>query len=94
MLQTDVILAKISNRLAATLVVLFLISGCTKDPGAVASCNVDRKDLPKLLQSIKPLIEKGFGNPEIQILQRVAASTPVKEYSTKDFSITHRRGGG
>jgi hypothetical protein len=90
MLQIDLLPAKISNRLAATFVVLLFILGCTKCPGAGASCNVDRKDLPKLLQSIKPSIEKGFGDSEIQVLQRLADSTPVKEYATKDFSITHR----
>ena len=90
MLQTDVLLAKIPNRLTTSFVILLLISSCTRSQGAVASCNVDRKDLPKLLQSIKPLIEKGFGDPEIQVLQRLADSTQVKKYATKDFSITHR----
>jgi hypothetical protein len=82
--------ARTRNRFAISFLNLLFILGCTRGHGAEASCNVDRKDLPKLLQSIKPLIEEGFGNSEIRFLQHLADTTPVKEYATKDFPIIHR----
>ena len=43
-----------------------------------------------MLQSIKPLIEKGFGDAEIQLLQRLADSTPATKYASKDLPITYQ----
>ena len=70
--------------------VVFLMAGCSHLPTADASCNLEPKNLPDLLHSIRPLIGGGYGDPEIEALQRLAESTPVKETGVKTFSISYR----
>jgi len=51
---------------------------------------LEPRDLPKLLQAIRPFVEKGFGQSEIDAVERLAASTPVKSTGTKTFPISYR----
>lgn len=55
-----------------------------------ASCNLEPPDLPRLLRAIEPLIEKGFSDTEIDAVQRLSVSTPVKRTGTKTFPISFR----
>src|SRR5262249_18370052 len=68
----------------------FLTSACAHGQTADASCNLEPKDLPKLLQAIRPLAEKGFSDSEIEAIQRLSVSTPVKSTGTKTFPISYR----
>jgi hypothetical protein len=68
----------------------FLASACGRGQSGSASCNLEPPGLPKLLQAIKPLIEKGFSETEIDTVQRLAVSTPVKHTGTKTFPISYR----
>jgi hypothetical protein len=70
------------------LCISLLISGCSRGQWTEASCNLEPKDLPRLLQAIRPLIEKGYGDAEVETLQRLAETTPVKETRTKILPIT------
>ena len=47
-------------------------------------------DLPKLLSAISPLVKKGFGESEIDAVQRLFASTAVKATGAKTFPISYR----
>jgi hypothetical protein len=69
--------------------VVCLITSCTQAQPADASCNLAPKDLPNLLRSIKPLIERGYSDPEIQALQRLADATPVKQTGVKTFPVSY-----
>jgi hypothetical protein len=51
---------------------------------------LEPRDLPKLLRSIQPLIDRGYGDPEIEGLQRLADTTPVKQTGAKTFPISYR----
>jgi hypothetical protein len=79
-----------TNCLATLVITIPLMSSCAHGQSAEASCNLEPKDLPKLLQSIRPLIEKGYGDPEIQAVQRLSESTPVKDTRTRTFPISYR----
>ena len=68
----------------------FLTSACSHGQSASASCNLEPPDLPKLLQAIRPLVEKGFGQSEIDAVQRLFESTTVKTTGTKTFPISYR----
>jgi hypothetical protein len=68
----------------------FLMSACAHGQAADASCNLEPQTLPKLLHAIRPLIEKGFGEPEIDAIERLSTSTPVKGTGTKTFPISYR----
>jgi hypothetical protein len=70
-----------------------LTSACAHGQTADASCNLEPPDLPKLLQAIRPLIEKGYGEQEIVAVQRLWESTPLKRYGVKTFPITYRGQG-
>jgi len=72
------------------LCIAILTSGCVFRPSASASCNLEPPDLPRLLQAIRPLVEKGFGDSEIDAVQRLSTSTPVKNTGTKTFPISYR----
>ena len=86
---TDVSMA--SNPMTiCVLSVALLISGCAHGQTADASCNLEPPDLPKLLQAIHTLIDKGYGEPEIATVQRLWESTPVRSTGVKTFSITYR----
>jgi hypothetical protein len=76
-------------RVSALCISLFT-SGCAHGRDAEASCNLEPKNLPTLLKAIKPLIEKGYGEAEIQALQRFAAETPVRETRTTTLPITYQ----
>jgi hypothetical protein len=76
-----------------TVFVLFgalLMSACARGQTADASCNLETPDLPKLLQAIGPLLEKGFGGSEMEAVQKLSGSTPVKSTGTKTFPISYR----
>ena len=47
--------------------------------------NLEAKNLPKLLASIQPLIEEGFGDQQIQELQGIGGT-----YTDASFRITYR----
>ena len=67
-----------------------IASACAHRQTADASCNLEPPDLPKLLQSIRPLIEKGYGEQEIATVQRLWEATPLKSTGVKTFPITYR----
>ena len=64
-----------------------IISGCSPGHPADASCNLDAKDLPKLLQATGALIEKGFGDREMQVVEGIAESMPVRSTRARTFPI-------
>ena len=66
-----------------------LASACVRAQSN-ASTNLDARDLPKLLASIQPLIEKGFGQPEVEALQSLYSSIAVKSYGARTFKISYR----
>ena len=66
-----------------------LTSGCAHGQSASASCNLEPPDLPKLLRAISPLVEKGFGESEIDSVQRLSSATAVKSTGTKTFPISY-----
>ena len=68
---------------------MLMLVSCIPRSSADASCNLDAKDLPKLLKATSPLIEKGFGDAEVQLVERIAESTPVRDTRTKSFPITY-----
>jgi len=55
-----------------------------------ASCNLEPTDFPKLLKNIRPLIDKGYAEAEIDALQNLLDATPVKGTGVKSFSIVYR----
>ena len=76
--------------MAASLQIVLLLTGCAQRNLKDASCNLEPKDLPKLLKAIGPLIEKGYGAPEILAIEQLKNSTPVKDTRAKTFPITYR----
>jgi hypothetical protein len=76
--------------MAATVQIALLLTGCTQRKLTDASCNLEPKDLPKLLKAIRPLIEGGFGDPEIQTIEQLNSSTAVRDTRAKTFFISYR----
>ena len=72
------------------LLAALLIVGCSLGRSADASCNLDAKDLPKLLEAVSSVIETGFGDREIQAIRDLAASTALKGTGTRTFPIAYR----
>lgn len=81
-----------TTKLLATLMLpmSLVTSSCALGHPADASCTLEAEDLPKLLRSVQPLIEKGYGDAEIQALLRLWESMPVRETRASTFSITYR----
>lgn len=67
-----------------------LSSACASSPSAKASCNLEPRNLPQLLQAIQPLIERGYGESEIKTLQQLFESTPLKKTGVKVFPISYQ----
>jgi hypothetical protein len=76
--------------ISATIQIVLSMAGCAHGKLTDASCNLEPRDLPKLLNAIRPLIEKGYGDPEIQTIEQLKDSTPIKDTRAKTFSITYR----
>lgn len=75
---------------AMSLSLLLLLASCADGQSADASCGIDLKNLPGLLRSIQPLFDEGFGDAEIQALQRLAETTPVGQTPVKTYSVSYK----